>query len=129
MPIDLRIQDDFPVTLAAYAQYDVLVVNAISDGMNLVAKEGPILNRRDGVLVLSEYAGAYEELGAFALGVNPFNIEQQADALHRALTMDRPPSARIGRRMLRAVVEGNSIEKWVEAQFADIDAKLEDASA
>ena len=58
MPIDLRIQDDFPVTLAAYAQYDVLLVNAIADGMNLVAKEGPILNRHDGVLVLSEYAGA-----------------------------------------------------------------------
>jgi trehalose 6-phosphate synthase len=128
MPIDLRIQDDFPVTLAAYAQYDVLVVNAISDGMNLVAKEGPILNRRDGVLVLSEYAGAYEELGAFALGVNPFNIEQQADALYRALTMD--PGEREDRaRMLRTVVEGNSIEKWVGAQFADIDAKLEDASA
>ena len=87
MPIDLRIQDDFPVTLAAYAHYDVLIVNAISDGMNLVAKEGPILNRRDGVLILSEYAGAFEELGAFALGVNPFDIEQQADALHEALTM------------------------------------------
>ncbi len=123
MPIDLRIQDDFPVTLAAYAQYDVLLVNAISDGMNLVAKEGPILNRRDGVLVLSEYAGAHEELGAFALDVNPFNIEQQADALHRALTMD--PAERADRaRMLRDVVEGNSIEKWVDAQFADITAKL-----
>jgi len=126
MPIDLRIQDDFPVTLAAYAQYDVLFVNAISDGMNLVAKEGPILNRRSGVLVLSEYAGAYEELGAFALGVNPFNIEQQADALHRALTMSRDEREdRAG--MLRAVVEGNSIEKWVEAQFNDIVAKLAEA--
>ncbi len=124
MPIDLRIQDDFPVTLAAYAQYDVLYVNAITDGMNLVAKEGPILNRRDGVLVLSEYAGAYEELGAFALGVNPFNIEQQADAIYRALTMD--PGEREDRaRMLRTVVEGNSIEKWVAAQFTDIVAKLD----
>ncbi len=123
MPIDLRIQDDFPVTLAAYAHYDVLLVNAISDGMNLVAKEGPILNRRAGVLVLSEYAGAFEELGAFALGVNPFNIEQQADAIYRALTM--PADEREERAgMLRAVVEGNSIEKWVEAQFADIAAKL-----
>jgi trehalose 6-phosphate synthase len=128
MPIDLRIQDDFPVTLAAYAQYDVLVVNAITDGMNLVAKEGPILNRRDGVLVLSEYAGAYEELGAFALGVNPFNIEQQADALYRALTMD--PGEREDRaRMLRTVVEGNSIEKWVAAQFTDIAAKLDAGDA
>ena len=123
MPIDLRIQDDFPVTLAAYMQYDVLLVNAISDGMNLVAKEGPILNHRDGVLVLSEYAGAYEELGAFAIGVNPFNIEQQADALHRALTM--APDERESRAgMLRRVVEENSVEKWVQAQFADIAAKL-----
>lgn len=123
MPIDLRIQDDFPVTLAAYAHYDVLFVNAISDGMNLVAKEGPVLNRRAGVLVLSEYAGAFEELGAFAVPVNPFNIEQQADAIHRALTM--PAGEREERAaMLRAVVEGNSIEKWVDAQFADIAAKL-----
>ena len=123
MPIDLRIQDDFPVTLAAYAQYDVLFVNAIADGMNLVAKEGPILNHRDGVLVLSEYAGAYEELGAFALGVNPFNIEQQADALYKALTM--PADERESRAgMLRRVVEENSVEKWVQAQFADIAAKL-----
>jgi len=123
MPIDLRIQDDFPITLAAYAQYDVLLVNAISDGMNLVAKEGPILNRHDGVLVLSEYAGAYEELGAFALGVNPFDIEGQAEALHRALTM--PADERADRAgMLRRVVEENSVEKWVQAQFSDIAAKL-----
>ena len=123
MPIDLRIQDDFPVTLAAYAQYDVLLVNAISDGMNLVAKEGPVLNRRDGVLVLSEYAGAFEELGAFAVGVNPFNIEGQAEALHRALTM--PAEERASRAgMLRRVVEENSIEKWIEAQTADVAAKL-----
>ena len=123
MPIELRIQDDFPTTLAAYAQYDVLLVNAIADGMNLVAKEGPILNRHDGVLVLSEYAGAYEELGAFALGVNPFNIESQAEAIHRALVM--PPDERASRAaMLRRVVEENSVEKWVQAQFADIAAKL-----
>jgi len=128
MPIDLRIQDDFPVTLAAYAQYDVLFVNAISDGMNLVAKEGPILNRRAGVLVLSEYAGAYEELGAFALGVNPFNIEQQADALHKALTMAADErESRAG--MLRRVVEENSVEKWVQAQFTDIAAKLDAGGA
>lgn len=124
MPIDLRIQDDFPDTLAAYAQYDVLFVNAISDGMNLVAKEGPILNRHDGVLVLSQYAGAFEELGAFTLGVNPFNIEGQAEALFRALTM--PPDERASRAvMLRRVVEENSVEKWVQAQFADIAAKLD----
>jgi trehalose 6-phosphate synthase len=126
MPIDLRVQDDFPVTLAAYAQYDVLLVNAISDGMNLVAKEGPVLNREAGVLILSENAGAYEELGEHAIGVNPFNIEQQAEAIHAALTMS------VGERerraaLLRDAVEGASIGLWVETQFADIAAKLGDA--
>jgi trehalose 6-phosphate synthase len=73
--------------------------------------------------VLSEYAGAFEELGAFAVGVNPFNIEQQADALYKALTM--PADERESRAdMLRRVVEENSVEKWVQAQFADISAKL-----
>ncbi len=123
MPIDLRIQDDFPVALAAYKHYDVLFVNAISDGMNLVAKEGPTLNVRNGVLVLSEHAGAYEELGAFAIGVNPFNVEQQADALYRAVTMGADERA-VRSTHLREVVEGNSIEKWVFAQFADVRRKL-----
>ena len=67
MPIDLRMQDDFPPTLAAYRHYDALLVNAIFDGMNLVAKEGPLINPRDGVLILSENTGAFEELGAFAV--------------------------------------------------------------
>ena len=62
MPIDLRIADDFPGSVAAYKQYDVLLVNAIFDGLNLVAKEAPLVNERDGVLVLSENAGAHEEL-------------------------------------------------------------------
>jgi trehalose 6-phosphate synthase len=122
MPIDLRIQDDFATTLAAYRHYDVLLVNAISDGMNLVAKEGPVLNGDGGVLVLSEYAGAWEELGAFALGVNPFDIEQQADALWRALTMPRD-ERRERREQLCRIVRGNSIDKWVSAQFADVAAK------
>ena len=123
MPIDLRIQDDFPVTLAAYRHYDALMVNAISDGMNLVAKEGPVLNRRAGVLILSEHAGAYEELGAFAVGVNPFDIEQQAAALHRALTMPDDERAVRARNLVR-VVEENSVEKWVTTQFSDIRRKL-----
>jgi len=123
MPIDLRIQDDFPVTLAAYKHYDALLVNAISDGMNLVAKEGPVLNERAGVLILSEHAGAHEELGAFALGVNPFDIEQQAAAFHRALTMGAD-ERRVRAHNLVRVVEENTVEKWVATQFADMRRKL-----
>ena len=76
------------------------------------------------MLILSEYAGAYEELGAFALGVNPFNIEQQADAIYKALVM--PAEERASRAaVLRRIVEENSVEKGVQAQFADIAAKLD----
>ena len=122
MPIDLRVQDNFPQTLAAYRHYDALLVNAIFDGMNLVAKEGPAVNTRDGVLILSENTGASEELGSFALTVNPFDIEAQAAAIHEALTMGL--ELRRGRaENLRNVVDTNSVEKWVNAQMADITRK------
>ena len=122
MPIDVRIQDNFPATLAAYTHFDALMVNATYDGMNLVAKEGALLNEHDGVLILSENTGAFEELGAFAVPVNPFDIEEQAEALHTALTM--PAEQRHARlESIRGVVEGNSIEKWIAAQFADFDRK------
>ena len=78
---------------------DVLLVNPVRDGLNLVAKEGPLLNGADGVLVLSRQAGAWEELalgGGGALGVNPFDVAGTADALHAALTMDAPSAARAG---------------------------------
>ena len=80
-------QDDYPQTLAAYKHYDALMVNSIFDGMNLIAKEGPVLNTRDGVLILSENTGAAEELHMYSVIVNPFDIEAQAAAIHEALTM------------------------------------------
>ena len=76
----------------------MLLVNAVYDGMNLVAKEAPLVNARDGVLVLSENAGAHEELGEWALTVNPFDVAGQAEALHEALSMDAGRAARGGRR-------------------------------
>src|SRR5205814_6263393 len=66
MPIELQIDDNFPKSVAAYKQFDVLLVNAIFDGMNLVAKEAPLVNGRGGVVVLSENAGAHAELGEWA---------------------------------------------------------------
>jgi trehalose 6-phosphate synthase len=127
MPIDLRIEDNFPQTLAAYRHYDALMVNAIFDGMNLVAKEGPVVNTRDGVLILSENTGAFEEIGLFAVAVNPFDIEQQAVAIYEALTM--PVAEKHARgEAIRGVVDCNSIEKWVRAQFDDIAAKLDAGS-
>ena len=87
MPIQLKLRDDLEEAVAAYKHYDVLLVNAMFDGMNLVAKEGPLVNEHAGVSILSENTGAHEELGEFALSVNPFDIQETADSIHAALTM------------------------------------------
>ena len=100
-PIDLRMSDNFPEAVAAYKHYDVLLVNAIFDGMNLVAKEAPLVNERDGVLILSENAGAYGELKDYALTVNPFDIQEQADAIYAALTMPAEERHRASRASAR----------------------------
>jgi trehalose 6-phosphate synthase len=119
-PIDLQIRDDFPQTVAAYKQYDVLLVNAIYDGLNLVAKEGPLVNERDGVLVLSENTGAHAELGPWALTVNPFDLAGQAEAIHLGLEMPAEErSARI--EAMRAHVREHDLTTWVEAQLTALD--------
>ena len=83
----LRIADDFHQSIAAYKQFDVLLVNAVMDGLNLVAKEAPYVNARDGVVVLSVNAGAFEEIGAWTVPVDPLDVEGQADALEAALAL------------------------------------------
>jgi trehalose 6-phosphate synthase len=119
-PIDLQIADDFSASVAAYKQFDVLLVNAIFDGMNLVAKEAPLANGRDGVVVLSENAGACAELGEWALVVNPFDVEGQAQALHEALSMD---AGERHRRLesIRAHVREHDVNEWLDLQFATLD--------
>jgi trehalose 6-phosphate synthase len=119
-PILLSVDDDFPRSLAALASSDVLLVNPVRDGMNLVAKEGSLVNGTDGVLVLSREAGAWEELALGdegALGVNPFDVSGTAEALHRALTMD---DAERGRRAgaLRAAVQARTSADWWADQLA-----------
>ena len=118
--VDLRIGDNFAQAVAAYKQFDVLFVNPIFDGMNLIAKEGPLVNERDGVVVLSENAGAYEELRAWTVGVNPFDVEGQADALWEALTMPAPERRR-RREAVAAWVREHDVEAWTNAQLADLD--------
>jgi trehalose 6-phosphate synthase len=119
-PIELVIEDHFAASVAAYKQFDVLFVNAIFDGMNLIAKEAPLVNERDGVLILSENAGAHAELGDWALTVNPFDVAGQAEAIDRALTM--PPEERRDRlEAIRAQVREHDVAAWIEEQLADLD--------
>jgi trehalose 6-phosphate synthase len=90
--------------------------------MNLVAKEGPIVNEREGVSILSENTGAHEELGEFALSVNPFDIQELADAIHTALTMS-PSERRRRAEGLAAIVTSRDPGDWIDEQLADIRAK------
>ena len=98
MPIHLKLRDDLEEAIASYKHYDLLLVNAMFDGMNLVAKEGPLVNEHNGVSILSENTGAHEELGEFALSVNPFDIQELADSIHAALTMSPAERAAPRRR-------------------------------
>ena len=118
--VDLRIGDDFARSVAAYKQFDVLLVNAVFDGLNLVSKEAPYVNTRDGVLVLSENVGSHDELGEWALSVNPFDVSAQADALFEALTMDVTERRR-RLQALRAHVREHDVAEWGAAQLADLD--------
>jgi trehalose 6-phosphate synthase len=121
LPVDLRIEDNFPQAVAAYKQFDVLLVNAIFDGMNLVAKEAPLVNERAGVVVLSENTGAHEELGEWAVSVNPFDVAGQAEALHEALEL--PEGERRARLdAIRRHIREHDIRAWIEAQLVDLEA-------
>ena len=128
MPIQLKLRDDLEEAVAAYKHYDVLLVNAMFDGMNLVAKEGPMVNERDGVSILSENTGAHEELGEHALSVNPFDIQALADSIHAALAM--APAERARRlRGLKDIVTARDPGDWIDEQLDDIRAKAAQTAA
>lgn len=125
-PVRILLGNNYLRALAALSEYDVLMVNPLADGMNLVAKEGVVLNQRDGVLILSEEAGAAEELGPHALLVSPFDVYGTREALHRALNM--PRAERHQRAVaLAAQVEANDIHGWFSRQIADITRDLDGA--
>ena len=118
-PIRVEVDDVMARALAGYRQFDVLLVNPIYDGMNLVAKEGVLVNRREGVLVLSENAGSHEELGDYALTVNPFDIDETAEALYLGLMMD-PVQKRARAERICETVRAADISRWITLQLQDL---------
>jgi trehalose 6-phosphate synthase len=98
-PVVVDTRDDYEQTIAGFTRYDVLLVNPVKDGLNLVAKEGPLVNRRDGVVLLSPEAGSYDELADAVLAIHPYDIEQGAHALHTALSMPEDERAARARRV------------------------------
>jgi len=121
-PVRILLGNNYPRAIAAMRVYDVLLVNPIADGMNLVAKEGPLVNKNDGVLVLSERAGASYELNDHALSITPFDTYGTAEALHTALTMPRPERKKRA-DALKHIVRNAGVREWLFNQVDDaIDA-------
>ncbi|MER7950949.1 trehalose-6-phosphate synthase [Streptomyces sp. NPDC096079] len=118
-PVLVSVEDDFPRSLAAYRLADVALVNPVRDGMNLVAKEIPVVSENGCALVLSREAGAYEELHEDALTVNPFDVTETAEALHTALTM--PPAERTDRtKRLATAATALPPQRWFLDQLEDL---------
>jgi trehalose 6-phosphate synthase len=120
-PLIINLDSNFQAAVAAYLEYDVLFVNPVADGMNLVSKEGPLVNTRDGAVVLSDQAGSYNELGPYVTTVNPFDVAQQADALYAALTMPEHERRERAAALRRQVIE-HDVTHWMQAQLEDIVA-------
>jgi trehalose 6-phosphate synthase len=120
-PLILEVKDDYPRSLAACALADVLLVNPIKDGMNLVAQEGPVLSERGCALVLSREAGAAATLAADALLVNPFDVSETAEALHQALVMSDDERQRRS-AALAATAAADPPARWLGDQLASLRA-------
>ena len=115
-PLVLDLKDDYPRSLAACGLADVLLVNPIRDGMNLVAEEGPILSERGLALVLSREAGAAALIGGSALLVNPYDVSATAEALHAGLSM--PADERQRRSAaIAAAAASHEPQRWLAEQL------------
>ena len=120
-PVRVIVSENYPRAVAALQLYDVLLVNSIADGMNLVAKEGPIVNRRDGVLILSDQTGARQQLEPGAVIISPCDVYATAEAMHFALVM--PQKDRQARaRKLKEIIEREDIVDWLNKQLQTIKA-------
>jgi len=124
LPIHAFRDNDRTRALAAMQYYDVLLVNPIIDGMNLVAKEGPVVNQRNGVLVLSRTAGAFQQLGKASIPTSPTDVTETADALYKALTLPDDERA-VKARLACQVVERYDLNNWLSRQIRDINDLLD----
>lgn len=121
-PIVLDIGDDFARSVAALRRYDVLLVNPVRDGLNLVAHEGPAVNERAGVVCLSREAGAFERLAPAVEAVHPFDVTQTAATLERALAMG-PEEREAQAQRLRDLIASWTPGQWLDANLAAVAAR------
>ena len=122
-PIVPYIENNYPLAVAGMKLYDVLLVNTLVEGMNPVAKEGPVVNRRNGVLALSQSSGAYRQLAEGALTLAPADVEGTAQTLYQAVTM-LPEERKRRAALLYHAVSSHDNDDWLRRQFQDIAALL-----
>jgi trehalose 6-phosphate synthase len=118
-PIKVFFENNYAQAIAGMRLCDVLLVNPVIDGMNLVAKEGPIVSANNSVLVLSESAGAHDQLGEHVVSIAPADVEGTIEALHEALTMDTAERKRRA-EALKKTIEEEDITRWLYHQFQDL---------
>lgn len=118
-PIVAIFGNDRARALACMRRYDVLLVNPVIDGMNLVVKEGALVNRRPGVILLSRTAGAYEQLRDHVVGVPPMDVQATAEALEEALTTPLEQRA-VNALALKALLNEENAKLWLDAQIGDL---------
>lgn len=123
-PITAFYGNDRTRALAAMQYYDVLLVNPIIDGMNLVAKEGPAVNQMNGLLVLSRTVGAFQQLGKACIPTSPTDVKETAQALYIALTLPSD-ERRTKATLARLIVERQDLNTWMRRQIADINELLD----
>ncbi len=122
-PIQMFVENNYTQAIAGMKLYDVLLINSIIEGMNLVAKEGPVVNTRNGVLVLSESSGVHHQLSEAALSVSPTDIEGTMEALHQAITMAPEDRERRAAALVKSISQ-EDITHWLNRQFTDIASVL-----
>jgi trehalose 6-phosphate synthase len=116
-------ENNYAQAIAGMKLYDTLLVNTLVEGMNLVAKEGPVVNTRDGVLVLSQSSGAHPQLAEGALSVAPADVEGTAQTLYQALAMPQAERRRRAALLYRSVCRQDN-DDWLSRQLLDIAALL-----
>src|SRR5438876_1376065 len=124
IPIQAFFGNDRTQALAAMQYYDVLLVNPIIDGMNLVAKEGPAVNLTDGLVVLSRTAGAFQQMGKASIPTSPTDVKETSQALYKALTMPSD-DRRVKAALARQIVEHQDLNTWLQRQIGDINGLLD----
>ncbi len=121
-PVEVLVRDDLPGAVAALKSYDVLLVNPVLDGLNLVAKEGPFVNTRHGVLVLSRTAGAFEELGDWVIGIDPIDVDGTAIALRRALELQQSQREE-WMSAIQTYVREHTLGEWAATELAELEVR------